>query len=177
MSKLTVGTISGLAANEYVVDVASGSSLDITNTTGTLPSAQLPSDSILQIVNFTTTETTSTTSTNYVNTALASSITPSSASSKILILVSAASLRSLSSTVEASARLYRGDVSGTLLGSTEIGSSYSATNDTRTTFSAVYLDSPATTSSVPYTIGIRSLSPNTCELRYLQSMILMEIAG
>ena len=56
MSELSVGTLSGLAANGYVIDVASGSSLDVTNATGTLPAAQLPAGSILRVVSTTKTD-------------------------------------------------------------------------------------------------------------------------
>ena len=132
---------------------------------------------ILQVVNFSTTTTTSTTSTSYVNTALTSSITPNFATSKILIFATAARLRSQSSSVEANVRLYRGDVTGTDLTPSEAGSVYSVTNDTRAPFSIVFEDSPATTSSVTYTIGLRSLNPNTTEVSQTQSMVLMEVAG
>ena len=171
MSELSVGSLSGLAANSYVIDVASGSTLDLS------AGAVFPAGSIIQVVNFTTDTLTSTTSTSYVNTSLTSSITPSSATSKILVMASAGRLRTQSSAVEASVRLYRGDVTGTDLTPSEAGTAYTPTADTRTTFAMVYLDSPATTSSVTYTIGLRSLSPNTTQFGLTQSMVLMEVAG
>ncbi len=44
MSELSVGSLSGLAANSYVIDVASGSSLDLSNATD-LPASALPAGS------------------------------------------------------------------------------------------------------------------------------------
>ena len=51
MSELSVGALSGLAANSYVIDVASGSSLDLSN------GAVFPAGSILQVVSTTKTDT------------------------------------------------------------------------------------------------------------------------
>ena len=48
MSELTVGTLSGLAANSYVIDVASGSTLDLSNATD-LPASALPAGSIIAV--------------------------------------------------------------------------------------------------------------------------------
>ena len=75
MSELSVGSLSGLAANSYVIDVASGSQL-------TQPGM------ILQVVSVTKTDTFGTTSSTLVDvTGLSATITPSSTGSKILILV------------------------------------------------------------------------------------------
>ena len=48
MSELSVGSLSGLAANSYVIDVASGSSLDLSNATD-LPASALPAGSIIAV--------------------------------------------------------------------------------------------------------------------------------
>ena len=68
MSELSVGSLSGLAANSFVIDVASGSTLDVTNATGTLPAAQLPAGSIIAVKDaiFTGTQTASVTAGNNV---------------------------------------------------------------------------------------------------------------
>jgi hypothetical protein len=57
MSELSVGSLSGLAANSYVIDVASGSSLDLSN------GATLPAGSIIAVKDaiFTGTQTASVT--------------------------------------------------------------------------------------------------------------------
>jgi hypothetical protein len=56
---------------------------------GTLTAARLPAGSVLQVVQSTTTTSATTSSTSYVDTGFSASITPTSASSKILIIGSA----------------------------------------------------------------------------------------
>ena len=57
-------------------------------TSGTLPKARLPAGSVLQVVqNTTSTTASSTSSASYVDTTLTASITPTSATSKILVLI------------------------------------------------------------------------------------------
>ena len=51
MSELSVGSLSGLAANSYVIDVASGSSLDLSN------GATLPAGSIISVNSVTKNDT------------------------------------------------------------------------------------------------------------------------
>jgi len=73
MSELAVGSLAGLAANSYVIDVASGSQL-------TQPGM------VLQVVSTTKTDTFTTNSSSFTTiTDLSVNITPVSASSKILI--------------------------------------------------------------------------------------------
>lgn len=112
---------------------------------------------ILQIVQGFTTTATSTSSTTFVDTNLSASITPSSSSNKVLILVSG--LMALGS---ASANRF-GNLT-LLQGSTNLGDGtngfgaihVAVAGQTNNTFaSIVYLDSPATTSSVTYKIQIR----------------------
>ena len=57
------------------------------NVTGTLPVGNLPSGSVLQVVQGTTTTSFATTSTTYADTNLTANITPSATSSKIYITV------------------------------------------------------------------------------------------
>ena len=84
MSELSVGSLSGLAANSYVIDVAAGSSLDLS------AGAVLPAGSIIQVVSTTKTDTFSTTSTSFSDvTGFSVSITPTSTSSKIMVMASA----------------------------------------------------------------------------------------
>ena len=76
MSELAVGSLKGLAANSFVIDVASGSKI-------------VQPGAVLQVVSTTKTDTFSTSSTSYVDvTGLSVAITPSSTSSKILVNVS-----------------------------------------------------------------------------------------
>ena len=109
MSELSVGSLSGLAANSYVIDVASGSTLDVTNATGTLPAAQLPAGTILQVLEATAATTTTTTSTSAVDTSLSATITPSSSSSKIFVTVAGVGTNSGSTAYGSRFRIYRGE--------------------------------------------------------------------
>jgi hypothetical protein len=79
------GTISGVNATGLTTaQTVSASNI----TTGTLPKAQLPTGSVLQVVNATYSTTVSTSdSGNYIDTGVTATITPTASSSKILVLV------------------------------------------------------------------------------------------
>ena len=169
MSELSVGSLSGLAANSYVIDVASGSQL-------TQPGM------ILQVVQAQTSTTTSTSSTSYVDTALTGTITPTSADSKIMVIAMTASLLSNGVTANnfAQQTVFRGDsATGTDLGLANMAEVYQAGTDASSSPATItVLDSPATTSSVTYTVGIRSRYATTsAQAKSHQNMILMEVAG
>jgi len=75
MSELTVGTLSGLSANNFVIDVASGSKI-------------VQPGAVLQVVSTVKTDTFSTNSTSLTDiTGLSATITPTFSTSKILVLV------------------------------------------------------------------------------------------
>jgi hypothetical protein len=126
-------------------------------TSGTLPKAQLPTGSVLQVVNFATTTQTSTTSATAVTTSLTASITPLYSSSKILITVFANGIQKNPGNA----------VNGVILNIYKNGSNliefgdfvgYTASSQANDVGTAgiEYLDSPATTSSTTYTIYIAS---------------------
>ena len=159
--------------------------------------SQLPAGSVLQVVSTTKTDTFSTSATSYTSvTGLSASITPSSASSKILILVNM--MNGLSGDYVFSVRVTRngtaigvGDASGSRTQATTgayVGG-VAATFEILTP-SMSYLDSPATTSSMPYQVQIITESGNTVWVnrtnqdgnnasrgRYASTITLMEIAA
>jgi len=183
MSELTVGTLSGLAANSYVIDVASGSQL-------TQPGM------VLQVVSTTKTDTFSasiTTSSDSAVTGLSASITPSATSSKIMVLVQL----NAADNFAPSAAIARG---GTLINLGDAAGSRNRTsslqggggNDIPVNMSLMYLDSPSTTSSTTYQVHMvntdsitrtayvnRSVTDtdNTDFARASSTITLMEIAG
>ena len=112
---------------------------------------------VLQVVSATLSSSFSTTSASDQNTGLSATITPASASNKILILTSTL-LRAgaVSGDNFVYQKLWRGSVGGTLLidGYPIIGSSNST--DFRGVGSSTFLDSPNTTSSTTYIISINS---------------------
>ena len=140
----------------------------------------LPSGSVLQVVSATGIGV-STTSTSFVTSNLTATITPSSTSSKILILLNAAMYNGTTG-MHAVATVFRGTVSGTNLGHSSygFGTSYASGDLTKNNISANYLDSPSTTSATTYTVGIRSEPSGTTIISVNNEMsvlTLMEIAG
>lgn len=90
MSELVVGSIAGLAANSYEIDISSGSTLDLSRAkAASLPTTALGAGSILQVqsVNVTTDFTSG--SSSFVDmTGYSISFTPKSSTSRIYIAFS-----------------------------------------------------------------------------------------
>ena len=158
---------------------ATGTLLSNATTTG------FPAGSVLQVVTsapFTTTASTS--STSFVTTGLSVSITPSSTSSKILAIHSDGGSRNSTAGNGMLTTLYRNGTnvvasSGTSPYALNYTQNNSGINVAPTSF--VYLDSPASASSVTYTVYFASY--NTAGTVYYNTtnfnsfLILMEIAG
>jgi len=143
-------------------------------TSGRFTSARMPAGSILQVVMGTTTTTTSTTSTG-VNTALSVSITPSSASSKILVFAVASRINHSHNAGSTMIKLRRGS---TILDSDNDMYFGSTGSGLYIGSSLAILDSPNTTSSLVYGtfIGTQN-SNNTATVSLRQNIIVMEVAG
>jgi hypothetical protein len=125
--------------------------------------SSLPTGSVLQVVQATKTDTFSTTSTTMTDvTGLSVSITPSSASNKILVFMNLSvggpnagdSNHVGSQIVRGSTAIFNGDTRGTRMPATSIVN----TGQPGQMFhpNAVYLDSPATTSATTYKIQIKT---------------------
>jgi hypothetical protein len=141
------------------------------------------SGAVVQVVTATTTSSTSSTSTSFVDTNLTATITPTSASNKVLVF------GVMPTGFYGSGSVYYGIGIRILRGSTNIntsepgeafsiqcnslGSNFS--NFTRSSFN--YTDSPATTSATTYKLQISSASPGTILANYhdVGSIILMEV--
>ena len=116
---------------------------------------------VIQVVQADYTGTVSTTSTSYVTSNLTASITPSSASNKILIMVTLADVYETTANQVARSTLYRGASPLVSSGSSPaFASSYSVTGGLTVNHNFQYLDSPATTSSTTYTVYFRSEGGN-----------------
>lgn len=197
MSELTVGSLSGLAANSYVVDVAAGSTLDLANAkAASLPTSAIGTGGILQVVSTTKTDTFTTASTSYTDlTGLSVSITPKSASSKILVSYEvqgtgqSATSHGFLQIVRDSTPIAIGDAAGsrTQVTSFLVISGY---GDAMVTNAASHLDSPATTSALTYKVQVRSNSAGTTYInrssadndasgypRGVSTITVMEVAG
>jgi hypothetical protein len=156
LTQVAAGLLAGSITSSQITSVAAST---LTGTQ-TIPKATLPTGSVLQVVSTTKTDTFSTTSTSYVDvTGLSVSITPTSSSSKILVLVQANGSQPVGSG-RAYLRLLRGSTvinAGDAAGSRTPGLGGFSASDTSipsSTVSASFLDSPATTSSTTYKVQI-----------------------
>ena len=166
-------------------------------------SAFAPLGTILQVVSTAKTDTFSTTSTSFVDvTGLTATITPSSATSKILIMTHVPIGHTATGTNQGgqirlnggNASDYVGDASSNRVRAAGwTGSNQNDANIANSAFaqSIVFLDSPATTSAVPYAVQARTGvsgqtlyvgrsgtdTDNASFARLPSSITLMEVAG
>ena len=182
MSTLTVKELS--APTGEVIKIASGKTLDL-NSQGTLilptvPSAKMPTGSVLQVVNATNTNTANggflhtTTSSSYSAVALSAAITPSSTSSKIMVFINTSYYRGGAS----SWTIYGGgaNLGGTTYGMLRVtgGESYWYPISLST------LHSPNTTSAITYQLYSRAEGGTTYtggDGDVVSTITLMEIQG
>jgi hypothetical protein len=189
MSELVVGSLKGLAANGFVIDVATGSTLDLS------AGAVFPAGTILQVVSTTKTDTFTMASTTFADvTGLSVSITPKSTTSKIIVLPYVVG-GATGAVVEQQLRLMRD--------STPIAIGDAAGSRQRLTFAIqprdvdsvaaatpIFVDSPNTTSALTYKIQTRGNTANTVSInrpitdgdaatngRSVSTITLMEVAG
>ena len=143
MSTLTVQNIQGSSSSSNTISVASG---HVLNAPG----------HVIQTVYATQASQESTTSTSFVNTSLAATITPTSASNKILVLANV-NMYGDTNDVHSVCTVYRGTISGTNIGNGDwgIGGSYAGASPVKNNVSCAILDSPSTTGAQTYTVAIR----------------------
>lgn len=177
MSKLAVGQLEGLASEDYKITVASGSRL-------------VQAGAILQVVSTAKTDTFSTTSTSFTDvTGLSVTITPSSTSSKILVMadVKIGGIGYIK-IVRGSTDIYVGDAASsrvrTLAFAVPNANGYDASG-------GIFLDSPNTTSATTYKIQMRGEAGGNARVnrsendpdntvsggRTASSITVMEVAG
>jgi hypothetical protein len=150
--------------------------------------AALGVNRVLQVVQNTTTSTTSTTSTSFVTGGLTATITPTLASSKVLILTMA-SFRTTGDGLRGIATIFRGDPSsgGVNLASTAtsndgfVDNLVTAATNLSVGQPMLFLDSPASTSATTYYYAIAAQSSfTTVSVQGAASeavMILMEVSA
>ena len=180
---LKVDTIQDTSGNNIINENANtvtiGKAGDTVNVVGTLQnnSSALVTGKVLQVVQGISTTSVSSTSSTYVTTGLSASITPSSTSSKILVLTNFASqIATSSNTIRLTLKR----------GATDIDTSGDGFAKLRVTANNLFgntpmnvLDSPATTSSTTYEAFFKSSSGNAEVMAGNSSgiMILMEIGA
>ncbi len=162
----------------------SGTILTTGSSGQSIPKAALPTGSVLQVVYGSTSTAVTSTTSSFADTGLSASITPTSSSSKILILVSQNGLQKTNASssnamdltlLRGSTNLLSPNFAGAMTETgTAIGNIISA--------SVCYLDSPATTSSTTYKTqfasrnGTSSVSVQFANIS-TSTIILMEIAA
>jgi hypothetical protein len=162
------------------------------------PNLTLPSGSVVQVVSSTKTDTFSTSNTAYTATGLSASITPSSTSSKVLVVINAQV--GFTSNGYGALQLFRdgsvvtgsiGDAAGSRLRSSSGNTIYSNGTLNVDSMTITYLDSPSSSSSITYELYMRrggesatlylnrsgSDADNENHVRGASSITLMEIAG
>ena len=168
--------------------------------TGTIPNSNLATGNVIQVVSATKTDTQVTSTSTFVDiTGLSLSITPSSASNKIMLVLNM-NIDGLErymavKFVRGSTDIGIGDADGSTTRVTVSSQrNHSATNDhyVMHNSSASFLDSPNTTSATTYTIQIGNTGdnskisyinrpPNNNDANYIQrgisTLTVMEIAG
>jgi hypothetical protein len=115
------------------------------------------SGAVVQVVGATTSTTVSTTSASYVDSGLTVTITPTSASNKVMLFVSSAfDFERAANSYSAAIRLYRSatGLTGDVINNQVNQGSGSETGGA-SQFNLIYLDSPATTSATTYKIQMR----------------------
>ena len=186
-SILKVDTIQDQSGNNIINENADTITIGASGDTITIPSGATLSNSgtlgsgmgkVLQVVRNSSTVTVSTSSTSLTE-LINTSITPSSTSSKILILVN------VMMQITFGTNAYGGitTIKGTFAGGTSLQEYYignAGGGGANALFSVHTINEPSTTSSQQYTIGIRKASTGTTSVSTdggLYEIILMEIAG
>jgi hypothetical protein len=188
MSKIA---LSGNASGTGTFTLASPNSstdrtLDLPDASGVIDRLNRAGN-VLQVVSADYGTSGSTTSTSWTTTNLTTSITPSSASNKILVVVSLPVNTNSLGTNSARYTIFRGTTAGTNLGNVNAGFSVLVVFSGVTgyynsgTIAMNYLDSPSTTSSQTYTVAARSEGGSSaagwCTGSATATLTLMEIAA
>jgi hypothetical protein len=180
MSSLTLlGDTSGSVILQ--APAVAGSGTVTLPTTGGIVRTTTTPGSILQVIQTTNTAATGTTGTSFIATTLTATITPSSASNKILIFYSGPSYTTGATYVYST--LYRNaSVNLGFGGASALSVTGNNPGTYDTTVSTMYLDSPATTSAITYTVYIKTSGGGASGIwgdvgNCGQVMILQEVAA
>jgi hypothetical protein len=166
----------GTPASGVMTNVTSVPAAQLTGSQA-IPKATLPTGSVLQVVTGTTTTTMTSASGTQVDTGLTVTITPTSATSKILVLTSCRIFAQPGT--PATVILVRNSTS--LQQRARYGLTDAAGAGSGDQFSTAYLDSPATTSATTYKVTFARQSGSGTVYAQLDNdmstMTLMEIAA
>jgi hypothetical protein len=176
----TAGDIAYASAAGTPARLGIGSSAQVLTVASGVPSWATASGGgkVLQVVQGTTTSQNGVSSTTYITTGITATITPSSATSKILVIWSTTWAKAGSTAGGLNFKLKRGATYLTLVE----GAGYDfSTSGMRGTAGQNYLDSPSTTSATTYTVDFANFSGT--DINYVQlssstgTITLMEIGA
>ena len=145
-----------------------------------MTSASMPTGAVLQVVSANQASETETTSSSYIDTGLSATITPTSTSSKILVLVSQNAVIKSAGNGGVYGQLLRGS---TVLAVLALNVAYTANTDQNrigSGWTSNYLDSPSTTSATTYKTQFKAfngISAGVSSSGAVSMITLMEIAG
>jgi hypothetical protein len=150
------------------------------NASAAIAGTKLSAGTVLQVVQTTSVSSLTTTSTSFVTLNLAATITPSSASNKILMLFTTNAQNTTGSNGTVFT-IFRGSIAtGTNLGDSNWGFGNFDSGIIIAPFAITHLDSPNTTSAITYTPAGKANSGTNLVTSFgasRGSFILMEIAG
>jgi len=149
-----LNTSAAIALSKLATDPSNASNLS----SGTVPTARLGSGTVLQVINSVLTTAATTTSTSYVDTGLTATITPSSASNKVLVLCNVMASNVAGSTfvnILRDATTIISQTAGSTMDTNNAwatggGANWTGKDRVMTNPSMVYLDSPSSTSATVY---------------------------
>jgi hypothetical protein len=192
MSIVLLGSTSGSCTLQEQA-IAGTTTLTLPTTSGTVLTDTSPkAGNVIQVVQATTQTIVINSTTTYADSGLTASITPTSSSSKVLVLVSQSFYLTIGTgssqyggfqIVRNSTAIYTPAQDGTSSFDYGVGVGNSTSVSLFTRYSACYLDSPATTSATTYKTQMRIYYPTSGGAIYAQnsngtsSIILMEVAG
>ena len=180
---MSLVAISGNASGTGTLTIAapntnSNFTLTLPENTGTLISTK-SAGTVLQVVQGSYSTQVSSSSATLATTNLTASITPSSATSKVLVIVSSASSYTQAAGRQMSFAIFRGATN--VYGIGQYGAQlYSNSADIETPHSMVFLDSPSTTSSTAYSLYFAATNGGSVNFNQNNNnsyIILMEIAA
>jgi hypothetical protein len=148
---VTIGTTTvGLGNTVTTIGNLTLTNATISSVASQIPSAAMPTGSVIQVVQYTDNTVRTSTSNVAVYSGFSASITPQFSTSKILVIFngSLSVNGNTNSNIIMGGAIYRG--SSTQLNALRIGGSPLVSGDFNTASASTYLDSPATTSTVNY---------------------------
>jgi hypothetical protein len=172
MSELTVGTISGLAANSYVIDLASGSTLDLS------AGAVFPAGNIIQVIRATDTTNRITTSTSYVDASLSATITPKKSTSAIILIYTAVFLKNAANDYVLAQ--ITDSSNNSISGAEDVTLGSSTAQNFHSAQTIIGYATPGTTSATTYKVRFKSFFGNQAQLLNAQAtgqLYAIEVAG